>query len=72
MTVSRPLLQQLAFSELCHFDLDIFPANKVIYDRLLHYCSWYWHSVGIFLQLGSMYPFLEMLHGCTSTATIVS
>ena len=65
-TDSRPLLQlqQLAFSESCHFDLDIFPANTVIYVRLLHYCSRYWHSVGIFLQLGSMYLFIEMIQGC--------
>jgi hypothetical protein len=65
-TDSCPLLQlqQLAFSESCHFDLDIFPAKTVIYVRLLHYCSRYWHSVGIFLQLGSMYLFIEMLQGC--------
>ncbi len=40
-TDSCPLLQlqQLAFSESRHFDLDIFPANTntVIYERLLHY-----------------------------------
>ena len=48
---SCPLLQQAAFSQSRHFDPDIFPANTVIYDRLLHYCSWYWHSVGIFSNL---------------------
>ncbi len=28
----RRLLQQLAFSELCHFSWDNFPANTMAYD----------------------------------------
>jgi hypothetical protein len=31
----RRLLQQLSFSELCHFSWDNFPANTMAYDRYL-------------------------------------
>ena len=35
-TNSRSLLQQLAFSESCHFDWYIFPANAMAHDTLPH------------------------------------
>ena len=69
-TDCRHLLQQLAFSELCHFSWDMFPTNNMAYDmHQFHHSlagdgvTWYHSSVtfSVFIFTNELYLLVSKL-----------